>query len=180
MRFVDRNRYLLVPDWQQAIKYVKDNVIINNQILYRCTSPHIANKFDDDLKNGLWEQISSSGGSGGSSADYKQITKLNITAPKTELISINVTNTFAKAPLEILKFVEGENDVVVTLCDFDNSDSTDFEDNEFLIFDGNMSLKTIYDIVVSTPTQLVKGYCSITDDIDLTKFKSVEEMGVVQ
>jgi len=183
MRFVDRNRYLLVPDWQQAIKYVKDNVIINNQIIYRCTSPHIANKFEDDLKNGLWEQISSSGGSGGSggsNADYKQITKLNITAPKTELISINVTNTFAKAPCEILKFVEGENDVVVTLCDFDNSDSTDFEDNEFLIFDGNMSLKTIYDIVVSTPTQLVKGYCSITDDIDLTKFKSVEEMGVVQ
>ena len=180
MRFVDRNRYLLVPDWQPAIKYVKDNVIINNQILYRCTSPHIANNFDDDLKNGLWEQISSSGGSGGSNTDYKQITKLNITAPKTELISINVTNTFAKPPCEILKFVKGENDVVVTLCDFDNSDSTDFEDNEFLTFDGNMSLKTIYDIVVSTPTQLVKGYCSITEDIDLTKFKSVEEMGVVQ
>lgn len=180
MRFVDRNRYLLVPDWQQAIKYVKDNVIINNQIIYRCTSPHISNSFDDDLKNGLWEQISSSGGSGGSNAKYKQITKLNITAPKTELISINVTNTFAKAPCEILKFVEGEDDVVVTLCDFDNSDSTDFEDNEFLTFDGNMSLKTIYDIVVSTPTQLVKGYCSITEDIDLTKFKSVEEMGVVQ
>lgn len=180
MRFVDRNRYLLVPDWQPAIKYVKDNVIINNQILYRCTSPHIANNFDDDLKNGLWEQISSSGGSGGSNADYKQITKLNITAPKTELISINVTNTFAKPPCEILKFVGGENDVVVTLCDFDNNDSTDFEDNEFLTFDGNMSLKTIYDIVVSTPTQLVKGYCSITEDIDLTKFKSVEEMGVIQ
>ena len=180
MRFVDRNRYLLVPDWQQAIKYVKDNVIINNQIIYRCTSSHIANKFEDDLKNGLWEQISSSGGGGGGSADYKQITKLNITAPKTGLISINVTNTFAKAPLEILKFVEGENDVVVTLCDFDNSDSTDFEDNEFLTFDGNMSLKTIYDIVVSTPTQLVQGYCSITEDIDLTKFKSVEEMGVIK
>ena len=180
MRFVDRNRYLLVPDWQQAIKYVKDNVIINNQIIYRCTSSHISNNFDDDLKNGLWEQISSSGGSGGSSADYKQITKLNITAPKTELISINVTSTFTKPPLEILKFVEGENDVVVTLCDFDNNDSTDFEANEFLTFDGNMSLKTIYDIVVSTPTQLVKGYCSITEDIDLTKFKSVEEMGVVQ
>lgn len=180
MRFVDRNRYLLVPDWQPAIKYVKDNVIINNQILYRCTSPHIANNFDDELKNGLWEQISSSGGSSGSNANYKQITKLNITAPKTELISINVTNTFAKPPCEILKFVKGENDVVVTLCDFDNSDSTDFEANEFLTFDGNMSLKTIYDIVVSTPTQLVKGYCSITEDIDLTKFKSVEEMGVIQ
>ena len=108
MRFVDRNRYLLVPDWQQAIKYVKDNVIINNQIIYRCTSPHIANKFEDDLKNGLWEQISSNGGSGGSNADYKQITKLNITAPKTELISINITNTFAKAPCEILKFVKAK------------------------------------------------------------------------
>lgn len=180
MRFVDRNRYLLVPDWQPAIKYVKDNVIINNQIIYRCTASHISNSFDDDLKNGLWEQISSSGGSGGSNAEYKQITKLNITAPKTELISINVTNTFAKAPCEILKFVEGENDVVVTLCDFDNSDSTDFEANEFLTFDGNMSLKTIYDITVGTPTKLTKGYCSITDDIDLTKFKSVEEMVVIQ
>ena len=49
-----------------------------------------------------------------------------------------------------------------------------------LTFDGNMSLKTVYGIAVSTPTQLVKGYCSITEDIDLTKFKSVEEMGVVK
>lgn len=179
MRFVDRNRYLLVPDWQQSIKYVKDNVVVNNLKIYRCVSSHISNNFDTDLQSGLWEQISSSGG-GGSNADYKQITKLNITAPKNELIPINVTNTFAKAPLEILKFVDGENDVVVTVCDFDNSDSTDFESNEYLIFDGDMSLKTIYDIAVGTPTKLTKGYCSITDNIDMSVYKVIDEMGVIQ
>lgn len=176
MKFMTKDKLVIVPDWQKDTIYKIYNIVLYNNILYRCGTSHKStSKFQDNY----WEPISTSGGGGGGNANYMQITKLNVTAPKTELISINVTNTFAKAPIEVLKFEQGDKDVVATICDFNNDDKTDFNDNDFLTFDGNMSLKTIYDITVKNPVKNGDLYVSESDEFDMSNFKSIESMGVI-
>ena len=176
MKFLTKDKLVIVPDWEANTIYKINNVVLYNSILYRCGTPHKSNNTFDTA---YWEPISSSGGGGGGTSNYSQITKLNVTAPKTELIPIEITNTFAKAPVEILKFTTGENDVIVTVCDFDNSDASDFKDNEFLTFDGNMSLKVIYDITMKNPASLGSTYVSESKEIDTSNFKKIDNVEVI-
>ena len=175
MKFLTKDKLVIVPNWEANTIYKNNNVVLYNSILYRCGTPH---KSDNTFNTAYWESISSSGGGGGTS-NYSQITKLNVTAPKTELIPIEITNTFAKAPIEVLKFTADESDVLVTVCDFDNSDSTDFKDNEFLTFDGNMSLKVIYDITMKDPASLGSTYVSESEEIDTSNFKKIANVEVI-
>ena len=175
MKFLTKDKLVIVPDWEANTIYKINNVVLYNSILYRCGTPHKSNNTFDTA---YWEPISSSGGGGGTS-NYSQITKLNVTAPKTELIPIEITNTFAKAPVEVLKFTAGESDVLVTVCDFDNSDSTDFKDNEFLTFNGNMSLKVMYDITMKDPASLGSTYVSESKEIDMNNFKKIANVEVI-
>ena len=176
MKFLTKDKLVIVPDWEANTIYKINNVVLYNSILYRCGTPHKSNNTFDTA---YWEPISSSGGGGGGTSNYSQITKLNVTAPKTELIPIEITNTFAKAPVDVLKFTDGESDVLVTVCDFDNSDSTDFNDNEFLTFDGNMSLKVIYDITMKNPASLGSTYVSESKEIDMNNFKKIANVEVI-
>lgn len=176
MKFLTKDKLVIVPDWEANTIYKINNVVLYNSILYRCGTPHKSNNTFDTA---YWEPISSSGGGGVGTSNYSQITKLNVTAPKTELIPIEITNTFAKAPVEILKFTTGENDVLVTVCDFDNSDASDFKDNEFLTFDGNMSLKVIYDITMKDPASLGSTYVSESKEIDMNNFKKIANVEVI-
>ena len=175
MKFLTKDKLVIVPDWEANTIYKINNVVLYNSILYRCGTPHKSNNTFDTA---YWEPISSSGGGGGTS-NYSQITKLNVTAPKTELIPIEITNTFAKAPVEVLKFTAGESDVLVTVCDFDNGDASDFKDNEFLTFDGNMSLKVIYDITMKDPASLGSTYVSESEEIDMNNFKKIVNVEVI-
>lgn len=176
MKFLTKDKLVIVPDWEANTIYKINNVVLYNSILYRCGTPHKSNNTFDTA---YWEPISSSGGGGGGTSNYSQITKLNVTAPKTELIPIEITNTFAKAPVEILKFTTGENDVLVTVCDFDNSDASDFKNNEFLTFNGNMSLKVMYDITMKGPASLGSTYVSESEEIDTSNFKKIANMEVI-
>lgn len=176
MKFLTKDKLVIVPDWEANTIYKINNVVLYNSILYRCGTPHKSNNTFDTA---YWEPISSSGGSGGGTINYSQITKLNVTAPKTELIPIEITNTFAKAPVEVLKFTAGESDVLVTVCDFDNSDASDFKDNEFLTFNGNMSLKVIYDITMKDPASLGSTYVSESEEIDMNNFKKIASVEVI-
>jgi hypothetical protein len=80
------------------------------------------------------------------SLQMNQITKLGVTAsssePKEIILDIPQTFNFDRPPIEVLKFVSGNDNILKTLIDFDNSDEDDFENNNFVEFDGTMHLKT--------------------------------------
>ena len=86
------------------------------------------------------------GGTGGdgTSVAVKQVTKMNIIAPHTTTIDIPYTARFDKLPVEVLKMHGEQKDLVDTLADFDNADELDFQSNEFIRFDGVMSLEENY------------------------------------
>ena len=82
--------------------------------------------------------------SSGGDIKVNQVTKMNIVAPHTTTIDIPYTARFDKLPVEVLKMHGEQKDLVDTLADFDNADATDFESNEFVVFDGVMSLEKNY------------------------------------
>lgn len=108
------------------------------------------------LWNGIEYTPFSTGSNGGGSQNYQQITKLGVTAstsaPRQYSISIPYTSDFLRTPLEILKFLAGQQNVVKTEISFDNSDSTDFNISEKVLYDGSMKLKTSYECQMEVDT----------------------------
>lgn len=84
-------------------------------------------------------------GGGGGNTELKQLTRLGVVAntmtPHVTQIPMAYTETFDLPGIEVLEFVPGEGSIMQVFADFDNSDSTDFEENIYVKFDGNMYLR---------------------------------------
>lgn len=95
-----------------------------------------------DSNSSSYTVVGGSGGGGGSSTGLQQVTKLNVVAPKTIDLTIPESIDFILPEVVVLKFIAGIQDQLLALCNFDNSDATDFEENSNVLFDGAMRLKT--------------------------------------
>lgn len=178
---------ILIKDWETNKKYYADNVVFNNNILYRCTANHTSGSFNTDLSNGYWVKVSggSSGGSG--TGNYSQMVLMNVTAPKTYEIKIPETTDFCFPPVEVLKFKAGQTDVVVDALTFDLSDGKLFEvegisseNSPYALYDnGKLYLNTKYTYKHGSATSCGNGYVTISDDIDLSIFKNVDSVEVI-
>ena len=112
-----------------------------------------------------------------------QATRLNVTTgdsgesissinPKTLELSIAPTDEFKIPKIEVLKFVSGQENITTSLFTFDNADADDFEENENIIFDGVMKIKTQFEIpYVDEVVEETYKICSVT--VDKTKFKEI-------
>ena len=123
---------------------------------------------------------SDGGGGEPSSIEVGQVTKLNVIAtpeaPHIVEIPIPFTARFDKLPIEVLRMEGVTEQITQTLAEFDNSDATDFVENEFVEFDGVMKLKTNYEF----ETQIVdeeEGIYSF-DLSQLDKFKRIVSIDV--
>lgn len=103
---------------------------------------------------------------------YSVKSELNATAPK----AIALTGTEL---LGVEKFVAGTQNTVITEFTFDNADATDFVYNSaYVKFDGTMHPVTSYAVTMSTPTALGSGYLSTSDEIDVSQWQTIENIGV--
>lgn len=125
------------------------------------------------------------GGTAVVSKQYQQVTKLGVTAPKTEDIEIAATEDFCLSPVEVLKFVQNEQDKVVSVCTFDNSDAGDFlidgqsaAESEAFVFDGVMKPNTSFTIAFTEPKTLDDGMICESAEIDFAAYKKVEGIEV--
>ncbi len=122
------------------------------------------------------------GGSGGGSYAVQQVTKLGVYAtaeiPHIVGIAIPTTMTFARPPLDVLKFIPGEVDVVQTICAFNNADASSFVDNPHVSFDGEMSLKTSY-VEAMTLEGTVGGWTVWSHTVEKSSFRKIEKIEVI-
>lgn len=179
----ERNSWIVIagkgaslPIWKSNTEYEIDEAVIYNDVIYRAIVNHISSAaFSSDMivGNEKWRTVNSGSGSG----NVLQVTKLGVIAPKIEELIINYTETFKLPAVEVLKFEPGAQDQIVTACSFNNSDATDFVyDAEFVEFDGNMRLKTVFDIQMSEQVMLEDMFMQESSIIDLSLYKNVEEV----
>ena len=178
---------VVIKDWESSKKYFKDNVVFKDNVLYRCTAEHKSNSFDTELNDGYWIKVSGGSGGGSGTANYSQKVLMNVAAPKTYEIKIAETTDFCFPPVEVLKFKAGQDDVVVDALTFDLSDGKLFEvegisseDSPYALYDkGKLYLNTEYKYKHASATSCGNGYVTMSDEIDLSNFKSVESVEVV-
>lgn len=112
-----------------------------------------------------------------------QVTKLDVVAsdidPKVVEITIPETTDFKVPPIMVLKFNPGAQDSVQTICGFDNSDSEDFQGDEYVEFDGTMHLKTSYSEAMTEDTSWAGTGKSWYKTIDISNFKEIEQIEVI-
>ena len=178
---------ILIKDWETNKKYYADNVVFSDNILYRCTANHTSGSFNTDLSNGYWVKVSGGSGGGSGTSNYSQMVLMNVTAPKTYEIKIAETTDFCFPPVEVLKFKAGQTDVVVDALTFDLSDGKLFEvegisseNSPYALYkDGRLYLATEYKYKHGSAVGCGSGYVTISDEIDLSNFKSVDSVEVV-
>lgn len=106
---------------------------------------------------------------------YTQKTKLNCQAGLKFSIPVNNNPAFLYAPLEVLRFnSSGDSDITITVCSYDNADSTSFVcDSDLVSFDGTMHLKRAENKpVFNTPIVFNNGYiCS--SDVNLSGYREL-------
>ena len=167
----------IITEWQPNTEYGIDEAVIYNDIIYRANTNHLSSvSFSSDMVAGSekWRAVNSGGGSG----TLQQITKLGVTAKKIIEVIINYTDTFKLPPVEVLKFEPGEQDQIVTVCEFNNADASDFiYDNKYIEFDGVMKPKIVFDVNMSEPVALLEGFYSESEEIDFGNYKKVEAVG---
>lgn len=121
------------------------------------------------------DEVLSSGSTGG--ITMNQVTKLGVEANTVVEIDIPYTAQFNLPSVEVLKFTAGAENQVVTLVEFDNGDVTDFEPNEFVKFDGTMSIKTEYSYDMRKDENIDSGFLSVVE-FDKSKFKEIASLEV--
>lgn len=171
-------------DWQPNTDYSAGEAVIYSDILYYALADHhSSSSFSADMVAGIekWKSISTAGATGA----LRQATYLGVVAPVIKDIIVPWTDTFLTPPVECLKFIPGTQDQVYTACAFDNADADDFtidgqsgELSPWMVFDGVMRPKTTYALSFSEPASLSSGSESISDWVDILKYKSVAAISI--
>lgn len=113
----------------------------------------------------------------------QQITLKNVVATELEpykvYIDIPLTVNFNRRPLEILKFLESQDNMITIAATYDNQEASQFIENQYILFDGSMKLQTKYseDMSVVSSTDENTIYSSIP--VNFNEFKLIEELQVI-
>lgn len=118
---------------------------------------------------------------GGGAASYEQINKYDVDAPLDVNLQISRTSIFCLPPVEILKFNAGSTDVIYNVFTFSTGDGSAFmvdgqsaDENPYVAFDGKVHLVTEKVISFGDPTNIGNYDICISEEIDLSAYKSIE------
>lgn len=145
---------------------------------------NVANKQDkqivvysDDMRKFTTIDVEAIGDAAGLS--LKQISKMGVVGSTSSpyVVDIPINTLDFKVPrVNVLHFQQGDQDVIKTLNSFSNSDSSDFDPDNMIAFDGTVHLKTSYDYqmqyIVDMGTENEEFSCIIDKSI----FKSIEDI----
>ncbi len=106
-------------------------------------------------------------------------TKLNMKAGETHQEVLSNPITVFQLATSVIKYITGPTGVVNYSCTFDNTDSSNFDYPDTVVFDGSMHLSDKADTYnYSKSTQLENGVLNI-QDIDISKFNTVDNINAM-
>jgi len=142
------------------------------------TNLNVLNKLSENGSGNLTFDGVTIGSPGSSSISIKQITKLSVVPNQVEEINIPQTILFNFLPVEVLKFIPGDENVITNIYTFSNSEQDDFISNPTVDFDGVMKQKTSYSYVMTDNGELGDGHLW-TYTMDISQFKEIINLEVV-
>ena len=174
-----------VTDWETNKRYAMYDLVMSSRNLYISLVAHTSINFVDDLASGKWMQINGGSSEGGGSSG-KQITKLGVVAPLSVDIDIPPTELFNSPSVEVLKFAGGSENVSTNALTFNVGDGNKFNiegvvasKSPLVTFDGVVRPNHNIKYKFGDAVKMVQNYYSESATIDLSDFKSVEEVTLV-
>nr|DAX62852.1 MAG TPA: Chitin oligosaccharide deacetylase [Caudoviricetes sp.] len=159
-----------LAEWQPNTVYSKGDIVIYNSGMWRAGQNQTS---DLSFNPSKWENLS--GGGSGAIAGWKQITKLNAPYGTKVIINFPETLTFCFPPIDVLWLQAGTAGVVMNSYTFDVGDGNRFEyDKNLVEFDGTVHCKTEISVPMSEPSTLGSGFISMSDEINLDDYNSVD------
>lgn len=145
---------------------------------------NVANKQDkqvvvysDDMKKFTTIDVEAIGDAAGLS--LKQISKMGVagSASSPYVVDIPINTLDFKVPrVNVLQFQQGDQNVIKTLNSFSNSDISDFEPDDMIVFDDTVHLKTNYDYQMQDEGAIGEENEEFFCIIDKSIFKSIENI----
>lgn len=169
-----------VDTWESNKFYPLHTLAVYNGELYRCIASHNSSASFSPVN---WELLSGSGGGSGSGTGYSQVEAIGVTAslasPYKVDIAIESNNTHTLPPTDVLKKMNGDYSIEKMLH-FDSADSTKFSyDSKYVKFeDSFLQLNRYTDVTLNESTPLGGNFLILSDDIDLSDFKSIDGLVV--
>lgn len=114
--------------------------------------------------------------SSGSGSTIVQNTKLNVVAPYTKEITLLNTQSISNVCTSVLEYIY-DTGIVKYNCNFDNTDSSDFTNNDNIIYDGTMHCKTNF-IKNLASNVLTTGTLYESEDININYFNNINNFNV--
>jgi hypothetical protein len=119
--------------------------------------------------------------SGSGSLSRQQVTKLGVVAdsanPRIVELTIPETVDFNRAPIEVLQFLPGEQNVIKTVTEFSNSDKNDFITDNQVEFSDSMQLKISQTQPMLVKSELGEGKIYSTS-ISLENIKKISDLDI--
>lgn len=145
---------------------------------------NVANKQDkqivvysDDMRKFTTINIEAIGEAAGLS--LKQISKIGIVGSTSSpyVVDIPINTLDFKVPrVNVLQFQQGDQNAIKTLNSFSNSDISDFEPDDMIVFDDTIHLKTNYDYQMQGEEAIGEENEEFFCIIDKSIFKNIEDM----
>lgn len=168
-----------VPTWDSNVYYPYHKLCVYQGSLYRCIIPHTS---ISTFVSENWEELSGSGGEGGSGDGYSQIEAYNVVASNDTPYIINIpiesNATHTLYPTDVLKYKAGSRGTE-NIMTFNSTDAEKLEYNEdYVTFeDAKMKIKQKLEVSLSPAINLGSGYLRMSNEIYLNdKYKSVENV----
>lgn len=113
----------------------------------------------------------------------KQISKMGVVGSTSVPYEVDIpinTVDFKVSRVNVLKFQQGDQDIIKTLNSFSNSESSDFVSDDMIAFDDTVHLKTQYDYQAQYEGDIGNDNKEYSCVIDKGIFKSIEDIQVNQ
>ena len=159
-----------IGNWLPNTQYALGNIVLYQDSLYRCVKSHVSGK---DFSDTYFIELRSSSTSNNNGA-YKQLTRMDVVAPKKIDIFIQKTKSFKLPPVEILKLNPNiSNSAEISF--FDDGKYYIYN-KDYVTFDGVAKLITDYNVPITKSTLGTSTLIQTTDYIDTSLYKTIKEI----
>ena len=109
----------------------------------------------------------------------RQVSKMGVVGSTTTPYEVDIpinTVDFKVPRVNVLQFQQGDQNVIKTLNSFPNSESSDFQPDDMIVFDNTVHLKTSYDYQIKDEGSIGTNNEEYSCEIDKSIFKTIEDI----
>lgn len=161
-----------ITDWKGETDYLKNDLVVINNALYRCLNAHTSStEFADDTV--YWQMVGVSVENG---YGYSQVQATDVVANTYIYLPIDQSSQFVKPPVEVLKADSATTGTSITSGFVPKQ--WDYDTDNVEMSYSSVKMRNSYEVKTSSPVLLSTKYIQESEEIDLSNYADVGVISV--